>query len=1008
MPLGLVVLGLMACSELELSGVTDFENSVAKNSSSSAANDFHVIDQPVKQDLWAFNDFLADSGNTNSGYWFDFVGTEEGNSSTIEFPVQKGGMSSADYMRSIVDACGGYCGTVELRGSSPKPVRAGVGFKLSADGEATDVSAWKGLCVTYRSDLPMRLMLSSGDKANRSDFPFVQFPKMQKKSTLCSEWDDFKREDSIDESREKVLNKVDDILFEFEGHSGESGEFNIKGLASYKNAVGQLSSSSQNVSSSSSFNIIENFAFNDVCSFVSVDNLWYGPSGEVQVQTGLENSTKTQGYWFIFGNDNFGSESEIAWPVPLGNDYTSYAVDSVIQFCGGVCGITSFSKDSLTDQPFVGVGFNVVGEDPDFGNPAAGDVSAWGGLCVTYASETDMNIAIPYDDDNVLSNEDLFEAPLPRSIDVTTKCVKWDEFTSSSNRTFDPTNVVSVRFLWRGDESTQTGFNIMGLGKYQQLSNPECKAEDNYVKNIGYYKNLIKQAESNSSSSLSSSSFSSLSAVNACETFNDLWYGASGASFVNTGVDGLAELRPYYVYQGFWYGVSNYVGYYYDDEFSKQNLYWVDPVSMQVHRSFVVDTTIFERCGGICAVADFDEQGFLGVAFNVVGVYDRNAADGDASAWGGLCVTYASESDMDVVMLDTVMNNIEYAPRKVPLMPKVTLPRSVDATTKCVRWNEFVSTTGEVGDPTHVAAFRFIVSGEDATQAGFNIMGLGRYKQLSESECKVQDNYVKNIGYYKNLIKQAKTNSSSSSFSSSSVVTACETFNDLWYGPSGEVQVQTGLENSTKTQGYWFIFGNDNFGSESEIAWPVPLGNDYTSYAVDSVIQFCGGVCGITSFSKDSLTDQPFVGVGFNVVGEDPDFGNPAAGDVSAWGGLCVTYASETDMSIAILYDEESFWTPEDTFYAFSIEDLFEASLPRSVDVTTKCVKWDEFTSSMNRTFDPTNIVSIRFLWRGDESTQTGFNIMGLGKYKQYSGSECDIQENYVKNIDYYKAQIGR
>ena len=104
MPLGLVVLGLMACSELELSGVTDFENSVAKNSSSSAANDFHVIDQPVKHDLWAFNDFLADSGNTNSGYWFDFVGTEEGNSSTIEFPVQKGGQPG-NFFRKCFDLC---------------------------------------------------------------------------------------------------------------------------------------------------------------------------------------------------------------------------------------------------------------------------------------------------------------------------------------------------------------------------------------------------------------------------------------------------------------------------------------------------------------------------------------------------------------------------------------------------------------------------------------------------------------------------------------------------------------------------------------------------------------------------------------------------------------------------------------------------------------------------------------------------------------------------------------
>jgi hypothetical protein len=513
MPLGLVVFGLVACTESDLSGVTDFENSVAKNSSSSAVNDLLVVDQPVNYDLWTFKDYLADTGNQNSGYWFDFIGSEEGNSSTVEFPVQKGDMSSADYMRSIADACDGICGTVQLRGASPKPVRAGVGLKLSADGKMVDVSAWNGLCVTYRSDLPMRLMLGSGNKAERSDLPSAVFPKMLSKSTLCSKWSDFKQSASVDGVGGEILNKVDDVLFEFEGYSGESGEFNIKGLASYKNVVVQLSSSSQNVSSSSSnvikdagsnsLDSIENFVFNDVCSFEMVDDLWYGPSGEVQVQTGLGNGTHMEGIWFDFSDHYDGyvsyigsefendSESEVIWPVELGNEYSMTAKDPVIEYCAGICGIASLGKGPFTNQPYVGVGFSVVGEGPDSGYPAAGDVSAWGGLCVTYASETDMNIAIPYDDDNVLSNEDLFEAPLPRSIDVTTKCVKWDEFTSSSNRTFDPTNVASIRFVWRGDDSTQVGFNILGLGKYHELSNPGCKAQESYVSNIDYYKARI-------------------------------------------------------------------------------------------------------------------------------------------------------------------------------------------------------------------------------------------------------------------------------------------------------------------------------------------------------------------------------------------------------------------------------------------------------------------------------------------------------------------------------------
>ena len=562
MPLGFVVFGLVACTESDLSGVTDFENSVAKNSSSSAVNDLLVVDQPVNYDLWTFKDYLADTGNQNSGYWFDFVGSEEGNSSTVEFPVQKGDMSSADYMRSIADACDGICGTVQLRGASPKPVRAGVGLKLSADGEMVDVSAWNGLCVTYRSDLPMRLMLGSGNKVAQSDLPSAVFPKMLSKSTLCSKWSDFKQSASVDGASGEILNKVGDVLFEFEGYSGENGEFNIKGLASYKNVVVQLSSSSQNVSSSSSsdavedvsssssdavenvsssssdaikdvdssssdaienivsssldaiknagsnsLDSIENFVFNDVCSFEMVDDLWYAPNREFIVRTGLGDGSDTYGYWFDF-SDHYDdgvsysdsesendSESEVIWPVEIGTIYSLTAKDPVIEYCAGICGIASLGKGPFTNQPYVGVGFYVVGEGERFSQYAvAGDVSDWGGLCVTYASETDMDIVIPFDEENTLPLDlpldDWFKASLPRSLDVITECVKWSEFVSST-RTFDPTKVASIRFVWRGDDSTQVGFNILGLGKYHELSNPGCKAQESYVSNIDYYKARI-------------------------------------------------------------------------------------------------------------------------------------------------------------------------------------------------------------------------------------------------------------------------------------------------------------------------------------------------------------------------------------------------------------------------------------------------------------------------------------------------------------------------------------
>ena len=123
---------------------------------------------------------------------------------------------------------------------------------------------------------------------------------------------------------------------------------------------------------------------------------------------------------------------------------------------------------------------------------------------------------------------------------------------------------------------------------------------------------------------------------------------------------------------------------------------------------------------------------------------------------------------------------------------------------------------------------------------------------------------------------------------------------DTWWGDAP--QIETGLGNETNTYGLWFSYNDNAYGGESKVVWPVELGNEYSDTAIDPVLEHCSGICGTAVLEKGSLTYQPFVGIGFNVVGQTSATDSTiAAGDASAWGGICIAYASpHTAMSLEL------------------------------------------------------------------------------------------------------------
>ena len=121
-------------------------------------------------------------------------------------------------------------------------------------------------------------------------------------------------------------------------------------------------------------------------------------NSDPQIHTGLGNGLKTEGYWYSYNGAS--KSSKISWPVPIDPLYDRQSLEPVIYECKGFCGTANLNKESNEHDPFVGVGFNVVGQisetDP---NPATGDASAWGGLCVTYTSDTDIALELGLGDD---------------------------------------------------------------------------------------------------------------------------------------------------------------------------------------------------------------------------------------------------------------------------------------------------------------------------------------------------------------------------------------------------------------------------------------------------------------------------------------------------------------------------------------------------------------------------------------------------------------------------------
>ena len=500
------------------------------------------------------------------------------------------------------------------------------------------------------------------------------------------------------------------------------------GVGMSSSVVGGESSSSVIVNSSSSAKTPKNTA---AC-------LWRGFDKKTYVNTGFVNEDLDNyaGLWYNFGDDPDGGMSSVVFPDVCAFETPEYeCMENLLEYYGGYSGAIVLQKGIL-NEAFAGVGFNVAGVE----NPEEyytkhiqryGDISDWGGVCVTYAADRDMFLWLGAD------SVTFYEVKLDKSLEFVEKCVPWSEFVGATAKATSTAaeaakHAHSIRVVMKSSEETKGHFNIAAIGKFDAMG--ACEV-DGFAEVVSKFNGgaevgtIILRSSSSSGVSGSSSSFTPSHDCVSPESVSEMWYGPKAVNnndyHVETGLDNGSETS------GYWFSFD-------DDMSGVGSVKLPQPLGIE----YPTGDEIYDYCMGACGELQFAKEGYLGIGFHVAGVVDPldgdlPAAKADISSWGGLCVTYASDTDLEVVLAYTQEGGFGNLSR----MPKMTLPKSIELKTACADWDNFMTVFSEVST-TFMTSILFAVQGEANAKSRINIRGLGKYSEKTNFCSTGEDPFV--------------------------------------------------------------------------------------------------------------------------------------------------------------------------------------------------------------------------------------------------------------------------
>ena len=220
------------------------------------------------------------------------------------------------------------------------------------------------------------------------------------------------------------------------------------------------SSSIRNVGNSSSS--VKSSSSRVSASVLNCGDIWCGSTAT----DGFSTITATDGTvigtnWFYYGDESNGGNSYFDWPATVELDASArYKWEGVVLACNGICGTANLENGY--DFPYAGIG--IITQDN-----STVDISSWGGICVSYESDEQINVAIHPDEaeqEKMLWDDYRFTVPAgSRTIDI-----PWSKF---SQRGYGPsysittllTKVQSIVFAYQDLGTGAAHFNIVGVGK---------------------------------------------------------------------------------------------------------------------------------------------------------------------------------------------------------------------------------------------------------------------------------------------------------------------------------------------------------------------------------------------------------------------------------------------------------------------------------------------------------------------------------------------------------------
>lgn len=159
---------------------------------------------------------------------------------------------------------------------------------------------------------------------------------------------------------------------------------------------------------------------------VSPSFAWDGTDVTGKVETGSD--AETSGYWYKY-DDNAApnnGDSQLIFPSDVEPDEYENFFGPLCDKYGGIK--ASVALGSAYDYPFVGLGFNIVSEDQE-----GADITAWGGICLTYSSTTAFDIELGVENEAEVTEYNNYKAPVPKSPTVTTSNFAWTQFKQEAN-----------------------------------------------------------------------------------------------------------------------------------------------------------------------------------------------------------------------------------------------------------------------------------------------------------------------------------------------------------------------------------------------------------------------------------------------------------------------------------------------------------------------------------------------------------------------------------------------